>query len=82
MSKFGKFQGSFELLRHLSDFLAILGPQLKFGLHEHATANHNGLKSHILCACLRVNSMCSKLEGNFKHIGLTAMTQSMDCHGI
>ena len=48
---------------------------IEFELHVHATANHNGLKSHILCTCVRVNSMCSKFEGIFKHIGLTTMTQ-------
>ena len=32
-------------------------------------------KSH-LCACVRVSSMCSKLEGILKHIGLTAWTHA------
>ena len=36
-----------------------------------------------MCTYVWVNSMCSKLEGIFKHIGLTAMTQlSMEWHGI
>ena len=56
---------------------------MKFELHVNATANHNGLKTHISCTCVRFNSMCSKLEGIFKHVGLTAMTQlSMEWHGI
>ena len=29
-----------------------------------------------MCTCVRVNSMCSKLEGIFKHIGLTAWTRA------
>ena len=29
-----------------------------------------------LCTCVQVNSMCSKLEGIFKHIGLTAWIHS------
>ena len=32
-----------------------------------------------LCTCVRVNSMCSKLEGIFKHIGLKAWA---DMHGV
>ena len=56
---------------------------MKFELHVHATSNHHGLKTHILCTCVRFNSMCSKLGGIFKHIGLTAMTKlSMEWHGI
>ena len=38
-----------------------------------------------MCTCVRVNSMCSKLEGIFKHIGLTTWTHAyvcMECHGI
>ena len=29
-----------------------------------------------LCTCVRVNSMCSKLEGILKHIGVTTWTQA------
>ena len=38
-----------------------------------------------LCTCVRVNSMCSKLEGIFKHIGLMPWTHAYVCmefHGI
>ena len=38
-----------------------------------------------LCTYVRVNSMCSKLEGIFKHIGLTTWTHAYICtewHGI
>ena len=48
---------------------------MKFELHVHATANHNGLKTNILCTCVWFNSMCSKLEEIFKHICLKPMTQ-------
>ena len=47
----------------------------------HATANHNGLKTHILCTCVRFNSMCIKLEGIFKHIGLKAIYDTIK-HGV
>ena len=49
---------------------------MKFELHVHATDKHTGLKSHILCTCVQFNSMCSKLEGIFKHIGLTPWTHA------
>ena len=40
-----------------------------------------------LCTCVRVNSMCSKLEGIFKHICITTRTHMheyvcMEWHGI
>ena len=30
-----------------------------------------------LCTCVRVNALCSKLERIFKHIGVTAWTQTL-----
>ena len=38
-----------------------------------------------LCTCVRVNSMCSKLEGIFENICLTIWTHAyvcLECHGI
>jgi hypothetical protein len=30
-----------------------------------------------LCPCVQVYALCSKLEGNFKHIGVTAWQQTL-----
>ena len=30
-----------------------------------------------MCPCVRVNAVCSELEGIFKHIGVTACTQTV-----
>ena len=36
-----------------------------------------------LCACVQVNSMCSKLKWIFKHIGVKAWAHAWSaCHGI
>ena len=36
----------------------------------------NGFEKSYLCTCVRVNSICSKLEGIFKHIGLMPWTHA------
>ena len=77
MWKFGKFQGSFDVLKTFKWFSSHLMTEFKFELHLHATANHNGLRNHIcVLVCELVNSMFNKLERIFKHIGVTAWTDA------
>ena len=45
----------------------------------------NGFEKSYLCTCVRVNSICSKLERIFKHICLMTWTHAYVCmewHGI
>ena len=82
MWKFGKFQGSFDLLKTFKWFSNHLMTVIQIWLHLHATPNQNGLIIIFSCTCVRVNSICSKLEGIFKRIGLKewAHMHGVPCH--